>query len=498
MEIIWLMTAGTIGMSYAWGMRGTLIGHGQGAMVPGAMLGFFMAAMASLLGMSAAWENVWLLCGVGAAAMYFGGDMTYGQTIGLALDGTKTGFRRGMGGLFLRGAIWFGVAGGWLAIAFAAFYRGVYTAWELPAAVAAAAALRAAGVRLLNRPHAPEQGRLPRFYFSKNRPECWGGYLLVWVGLALWMLCRGDMRSLVISALAALGGGLGWFFGNSMQLWSKRPFRSGRLFLGALNRAGMVNGWKIMECSIGALGGFGALFGFWLAYRKVPAAAASFEPLLAPFSSAAVAAAAVWLALLLAYSALSIRAAALPPYRPELERLRTLGLISEESYEKKRVSATDERPSGLLGAVAKYGGAGDRLVYAVLPLLLSLSGSALAAQLEAVFVVVWVLMERMLFGRFEDFKGLAAIRAFFLLLSAAVLAGQLLCYPAGWPPVWMMAVYTAFYTAVMLINDYRPKNFQQMRAAQTGFVKAFGTNITKGLYFILCSAAVMLWCVLAL
>ena len=103
--------------------------------------------------------------------------------------------------------------------------------------------------------------------------------------------------SLLLLALAALGGGLGWFFGNSMQLWSKRPFRSGRLFLGALNRAGMVNGWKIMECSIGALGGFGALFGFWLAYRKAPAAAASFEPLLAPFSSAAVAAAAFFSAM---------------------------------------------------------------------------------------------------------------------------------------------------------------------------------------------------------
>ena len=62
----------------------------------------------------------------------------------------------------------------------------------------------------------------------------------------------------------------------------------------------------------------------------------------------------------------------------------------------------------------------------------------------------------------------------------------------------MMAVYTVFYTAVVLMNDYRPKNFQQMRAEQTNFVKAFGARITTDLYFILCSAVVMLWCVFGL
>ena len=489
-----LFLVGTLAMSYAWGMRGTPIGHGQGAMVPGASLGFFVAALAERLGMPNAWQNVTLFCGIGAAAMYYGGDMTYGQTIGLALDEAGGTFWHGMAGLFLKGVIWFGTAAGWLGMAVSAFLCARYAAWELPLALLVSIPLRILGVRLLNRPHQPEAGRLPAIYFSKNRPECWGGYLFVWVELLVWMVCRGDAESLLISTLAALGGGMGWFLGNLMQLWSHRPFKSGRLFLGRWNRAGVVNGWKIMECTIGAWGGCLGLLGFWLAYRRTTdAVVQTFEPWMQNQTFADVLTL-VWLALLLAYSVCSIRLQAQPSYRPELDRLKKLGLISAESYAKKNAAATDQKPDGVSGLILSHGDACDRLVYATIPLLLMLSGSALAAQLTAGFVIVWVLMERMLFGRFEDFRHLTAIRIVFLSLSAVLLAAQLCLYPAGGlKPVVLLAIDTAFYTLLVLMNDFRPKNIRAMRAEHSGWIRFFGAKLTTDLYFICCTAVTLIW-----
>ena len=365
---------------------------------------------------------------------------------------------------------------------------------ELPLALLVSIPLRILGVRLLNRPHQPEAGRLPAIYFSKNRPECWGGYLFVWVELLVWMVCRGDAESLLISTLAALGGGMGWFLGNLMQLWSHRPFKSGRLFLGRWNRAGVVNGWKIMECTIGEWGGCLGLFGFWLSYRrKTDAVVQTFEPWMQNQTLADVLTL-VWLALLLAYSVCSIRLQAQPPYRPELDRLKKLGLISAESYAKKNAAATDQKPDGVSGLILSHGDACDRLVYATIPLLLMLSGSALAAQLTAGFVIVWVLMERMLFGRFEDFRHLTAIRIVFLSLSAVLLAAQLCLYPAGGlKPAVLLAIDTAFYTLLVLMNDFRPKNIRAMRAEHSGWIRFFGAKLTTDLYFICCTAVTLIW-----
>ena len=123
-----------------------------------------------------------------------------------------------------------------------------------------------------------------------------------------------------------------------------------------------------------------------------------------------------------------------------------------------------------------------------------LSGSALAAQLTAGFVIVWVLMERMLFGRFEDFRHLTAIRIVFLSLSAVLLAAQLCLYPAGGlKPAVLLAIDTAFYTLLVLMNDFRPKNIRAMRAEHSGWIRFFGAKLTTDLYFICCTAVTLIW-----
>ena len=72
-----------IGVSYGWGMRGTIIGGEKGAMLPGAIMGMVIALFSTSEVLR---ENFFVLSAVGAMGMYLGGCMTYGETLGLSMN----------------------------------------------------------------------------------------------------------------------------------------------------------------------------------------------------------------------------------------------------------------------------------------------------------------------------------------------------------------------------------------------------------------------------
>ncbi len=188
--LVLLMTtaAGAMG----WGIRGQY-GHETGAMVPGLLvalsLAFLFARNTSSLHMARA-------VSLAVIGISLGGSMTYGQTVGLTHDvelrGNWPALRWGMLGLFVKGGIWIGLAGGFLGIGLSA---KKYRVLEVTILVIAMIALMFVGIYLLNEPFQPEadppsERQLPRIYFSDHwdwepdkvdlspRRERWGGLLL--------------------------------------------------------------------------------------------------------------------------------------------------------------------------------------------------------------------------------------------------------------------------------------------------------------------------------
>jgi len=239
--------------SYGWAVRGTTLGKETGAMLPGALLGILCAWFS---GSALLWENVWIFCAAGALGMFVGGTETYGETIGLVI-GAKPPPEptRGYLGLALKGLLWFGIAGAFLGIAFTAVTGNVYTVRDFIWLFAPMPFLWAAGVAVFNKPYRPKEGRFPKIYFSKTRKEVWGGMVTMLLALLVFLLVKGDRFALYLCAGGAFGGAFGWILGIwffQLSLYP-RPKR-------------MVEGWKLMENTLGAAGFLGIGAGFVLGF----------------------------------------------------------------------------------------------------------------------------------------------------------------------------------------------------------------------------------------
>ncbi|MCB1019424.1 MAG: hypothetical protein KDC27_05825 [Acidobacteria bacterium] len=224
-------------MSLGWGLRGYIGGHSFGAMIPGAMVALVLCRLLRISG-----ERAALAAAFGAIGIGFGGEMTYGQTVGFARDGATLTW--GLTGLALKGAVW-GLTGGvFVAAGFAAVPLR-----RLAVALAAFVAAVLVGWYTVN---------LPKLIYFSNladrpREEVWAGLLLG--GLAFWLVLR-DVPSIGRFALFGfVGGGLGFGLGG---VW---------IFIGS--QVGMASApwWKLMEFTFGAL--FGAALG-WAALALEP------------------------------------------------------------------------------------------------------------------------------------------------------------------------------------------------------------------------------------
>ena len=103
-----------VAISLGWGLRGFIGGGPFAALIPGT----YMALTLSMLlghGMKQA-ASLALFCSVGVG---LGGDMTYGQTLGLAIGNTSLGEDTLLWGLFavwVKGAVWGLIAGAFLGV----------------------------------------------------------------------------------------------------------------------------------------------------------------------------------------------------------------------------------------------------------------------------------------------------------------------------------------------------------------------------------------------
>ena len=225
----------SLSMGLGWMLRGYIGGGFLGAMIPGAFLGL---ALCLLLRREREAAFVTALAAIGIG---FGGQETYGQTVGLSLK--PESFSWAILGFLVKGGVWGFLGGAILGIAFS---RNQFAKKDLIAAFALMVTGTYAGWKLLNQPKL--------IYFSdrieKPREELWFGLFLGALFLLLYLSYRGGARiAWSFAWLGFLGGGTGFAAGAAAQVWGRGHAPDFPL-----------GWWKVMELIFGTL--LGLTFGY--------------------------------------------------------------------------------------------------------------------------------------------------------------------------------------------------------------------------------------------
>lgn len=241
----WLLFP-ALAMSLGWMLRGYIGGSSLGAMIPGSMIGL---ALCLLLNRH---RDAALIAAFAAVGIGFGGQETYGQTVGLSLQPET--FWWGILGFFIKGGKW-GLLGG--AVIGIALTRDRYSNRNLITSFALMVAGTYAGWKLLNEPQL--------IYFSnsidKPRAELWFGLLLGAIVVLVYLSWRGGAALPWRFALwGALGGSLGFASGAAAQVWGRHNWPTFPF-----------DWWKFMEMTFGFLLGLGFGICAWRNRKRIPA-----------------------------------------------------------------------------------------------------------------------------------------------------------------------------------------------------------------------------------
>ncbi len=233
-----------IAMMLGWGLRGYIGGGPFAAMIPGA---FVALSLSLLLGHDRQTAAIAAL--FGAVAIGYGGEMTYGQTLGLACKPETMGW--GMLGVTVKGAVW-GLLGG--AVLGAGLTFRQYKRRTLIMAFLLTIVFLFAGWKLINEPKL--------IYFSdpinKPREELWAGLLFAAMAFLAFLHKKGRGEQaripLHFALWGAVSGGIGFGGGTLFLVYGPRLPVPQEWF----------GWWKAMEFFFGLLLGAGIGFAAWL------------------------------------------------------------------------------------------------------------------------------------------------------------------------------------------------------------------------------------------
>jgi len=427
-----------LGGSYLWAMRGTILGGQKGAMLPGAFLGLLIPLAT---GSQYLIDNMWIFTAVGGAAMFFGGTQTYGDTITLAMDKDNIPIRTtGRVGMLIKGATWFGIFAGIIAIAFNAMI-GEYKPLELVIFIALIPVCKWLGFLVLNFPQSPKKGKFPIFYFSKDAFEMWGGMIFVVLQIAAFAIYKQDWFILTMTLVGFFSGAIGNSLGVAMMYSVKWGKENNRYIFGKLQKAGYVSGWKVMEFSLGAAGALGTLLCFILTYPKEKLA--TFE------ASSGISAinlgddtvkwlTIAWLVCTAIYCILSIL--------PDVSKTEN----------NKKVYALRTAIEFFTDEVFHW------FVLAYLGILLPLLGCTFVAKLLSVGIIFWVVTEKFVKKGYHKraYTNLVPFKVIMVIVAVALIALQFVTEYTGileFTPYVLMAFYLLSYEALEMIVVFGPK-----------------------------------------
>ena len=262
LSIIFFITFSAIAVSYGWGMRGTIIGGEKGAMLPGAFMGLLIAVFSDSEALA---SSPWILAGAGAISMYCGGCMTYGETLHLSMhEPNSPTLKKGLVALFVKGGIWFGIFGGFISM-FITAIAGRYELWQIILFFCLLPLFAVAFYFIFNHPHNPAENKFPKIYFSIKRKESWGGLLGILAEIIVFAVILKDRSCIAMTLGSFIFGAVGWVIAQMMQIRARHPGKNGKRLFEVLQKKDAVEAWKLMECTLGAIGGIGCAVTFILA-----------------------------------------------------------------------------------------------------------------------------------------------------------------------------------------------------------------------------------------
>ena len=244
-----------VAMSLGWGLRGFIGGGPLGAMIPGAMIGLLLCFLLGLDKKTSVFVAVFATIGVG-----FGGQMTYGQTIGFVVRPETFGW--GVLGLTVKGGVW-GLIGG--AVIGLGFIQRQIPKRHTVTGLVLLLLGTLVGWKLINEPKL--------IYFSdplvKPRAEIWAGLLIGTIFLLTHLASQRHAKIPLHFALwGALGGAIG-FGGGGLWMWLGKALSP---------ELRWVSWWKLMEFTFGFCFGLTLGYAAWLKRAVLAAVPANLEP----------------------------------------------------------------------------------------------------------------------------------------------------------------------------------------------------------------------------
>jgi len=475
----------TLAMSYGWGMRGTTLGGEKGAMLPGALMGLMIAVFS---GSPFLLEHFYLLSAAGALGIYFGGSMSYMQSIGLSSDrNPPEDFKRGITGIAVKGSIWFGIFGAVVGM-FLTFLAGGYDLSALLILFALMPLAGLAGSRAFDRPFDEEKGIHPKIYFSRNRPEGMGVLFGILMELVVFAAVYRDDLALWLTLGSTISGGVGFVAAQLLHIRSKYPNKKGWQFLGKYK--GWIGYWKVAECSYGAIAGLGISTTFVLIANFSPAYRAQYiasvpqmlniKPWILP---------AIFVALLgLDLLKYVYRR---PKTEKELRYMLSRGWMSGEELEMA-LQKTGKEPSKAWLLYEKILHTAEFPIYCYIPLLMLFLGSTGAAQLVSFYILYYVMVEQQAFERFNYFKKIVLWRIALLGFGFFIVFAQ---FYWNWSPglLLTMLMYGVYYEGLTLVGNIAkssPDRHGKKTIKESSLKEAYGSMVTMHGYYFICIAVI--------
>lgn len=407
----------TLAASYAWGMRGTVIGGEKGAMLPGAFIGLLLAWFSG----GAIRENFWIPAAAGLMGMTFGGTEPYGETIGMVLHRGRPDYnpKKGFFGLAFKGALWFSICGGFIAISLASMSNSIYSTRDLLVFMLFVPFVQQIGYRIFNQPYDKEKGIYPRIFYSLTRREEWGSNLALLIAMIAFAVIKGDDFTLAMIAGGFFFGAIGWFVAMKFYEISAFPMKNGKYILGKLSEKGFVDGWKIMEFTLGAIGGFGLALTYCVRFEFVE-----------KYNEA------------IALNGIRTLPETLEKFIPLICIVFTFGIVGVNLY--AMICEIKGRKINSFSCDIT-----ERFFYNLLPMACVLLGSQFAAIYSTVFMLVFVLAVKCVFDRFPESKLLPLAAVVLTAVCSVAFAGCF--YPEYCTPFNIILIGTIPYLITELI-----------------------------------------------
>lgn len=441
-------------VSYGWGIRGFVIGGEKGALLPGALMGIAVAFFAA----GDAGKELWLyFAAAGALSMFYGGTETYAQTMSFLLSRDAEGpyygqLKKGVVGIFLKGALWFCIPGFVIAMLPGAL-SGLYDMWEIIVMFAAFPFVSVIGTKVFNTPYDRENKEFPRLYFSLDRREEWGSNVMIIAVLTVFAIINGDVFALGAGITGFITGGMGFLLGLIFYDIERRKYgKKQRRIFGKLSEKGHINGWKIMEHTFGAFSGGALMLYFALTSGHLTKLCNNIDLSVLPLGNDKMIFAVVPLILLLVCS---------------------IQYPVSKMMEKKTGKELDVHIFELI----------ERPLWSAIPLIFVFLGAPTAAAFGAFGTLAYALCEKCSVEWYENSVYKKPVRTLFCIMWTLLL----MWFYYNVDSVTLidaMMLYTAGYTGACVIYTLLPDRLHSYRRKEKTFSEAFGSGITVTGHFV--------------